>query len=107
MPPFTLVCYTWLQVRMEARWRVEAARDMIEPHVIGERFTLERLIGQGGIGEVYYGIDQHTNEPVAVKALKPHVVDDNPKLVERFRREGEALKELNHPNIVKILAVIQ
>jgi serine/threonine protein kinase len=85
----------------------EAARGMIEPHVIGERFTLERLIGQGGIGEVYYGIDQQTNQPVAVKALKPHVIEDNPKLVERFRREGEALKELNHPSIVKILAVIQ
>lgn len=80
---------------------------MIEPKVIGERFTLERLIGQGGIGEVYYGIDQQTGEPVAIKALKPHVVEDNPKLVERFRREGEALKELNHPNIVKVLAVIQ
>ncbi len=80
---------------------------MTEPQVIGDRFTLERLVGQGGIGEVYYGIDRQTNEPVAVKALKSHVIEDNPKLVERFRREGEALKELDHPNIVKILAVIQ
>lgn len=80
---------------------------MDEPHVIGSRFTLERLIGQGGIGQVYYGIDQQTHEPVAIKALKPHVVEENPKLVERFQREGEALKELDHPCIVKMLEMVE
>jgi serine/threonine protein kinase len=44
---------------------------------------------------------------VAIKALRPHVVEDDPKLIERFKREGEALKELNHPSIVKILATVE
>ncbi|MBI5958712.1 MAG: serine/threonine protein kinase [Chloroflexi bacterium] len=80
---------------------------MDNPQVIGERYTLERLIGQGGIGQVYYGHDTQTNDPVAIKALKPHTVEDNPRLLERFRREGEALKELDHPHIVKMLALVE
>ena len=80
---------------------------MDEPHVISGRFKLGEVIGQGGIGQVYYGQDLETQEPVAIKALKSHVVEQDPKLLERFRREGEALKELNHPNIVKMLAAIE
>lgn len=80
---------------------------MNEPRVIDGRFQLEHLIGQGGIGEVYYGFDVNTQEPVAIKALKSHVVEQDPKLLERFRREGAALKELDHPNIVKMLAAVE
>ena len=68
---------------------------------------MERLIGQGGIGQVYSGLDLQTNEPIAIKALKSQIVEQDPRLLERFRREGEALKELDHPNIVKMLAAIE
>ncbi len=80
---------------------------MDEPRVIGGRFALERVIGQGGMGQVYYGQDLETQKPIAVKALKTQVVEQDPKLLERFRREGAALKELDHPNIVKMLAAIE
>ena len=65
------------------------------------------LLGQGGMGNVYRGIDTQTGEPVAIKALKPEIVASNPDLVERFVREGEALRQLNHPNIVKLLAAAE
>ncbi len=80
---------------------------MNEPKIIAGRYRLERLIGEGGIGQVFYGTDLQTNEPVAIKALKSKVIEHNPNLLERFRREGEALKELDHPNIVKMLAAIE
>ena len=80
---------------------------MNEPTIIAGRYRVERLIGQGGIGQVFYGTDLQTSGPVAVKALRPNVVEKNPNLLERFRREGLALKELNHPNIVKMLAAIE
>jgi serine/threonine-protein kinase len=80
---------------------------MNEPEIIAGRYRIERVIGQGGIGQVFYGTDLHTQEPVAIKALKPHVIQENPNLLERFRREGEALKELDHPNIVKMLAAFE
>jgi serine/threonine protein kinase len=80
---------------------------MSEPQVIGGRYTLERQIGQGGIGQVFFGHDTQTNEPVAIKALKRHALEDNPRLLERFQREAAALKELDHPNIVKMLAMVE
>jgi serine/threonine protein kinase len=80
---------------------------MSQPEIIGGRYRIDRLIGQGGMGRVYYGFDMETGEPVAIKALKSSVVMRNSRLLERFRREGQALKELNHPNIVKMLAALE
>ncbi|MEO0560840.1 MAG: protein kinase [Chloroflexota bacterium] len=75
-------------------------------HKIFDRYEYKDtdVIGIGGMGTVFRGTDTTTaNTPVAIKYLKPEVVRDNPSLVDRFRREGEALSELNHPNIVKML----
>jgi predicted ATPase/Tfp pilus assembly protein PilF/predicted Ser/Thr protein kinase len=62
-----------------------------------------RFLGQGGMGSVYLGVDKLSGDPVAIKALKSDVTRRNPDLVERFRREGETLRQLDHPNIVKML----
>jgi len=74
---------------------------------IGLRYKIDKLLGQGGMGSVYLGFDTETAQPVAIKALKEAVVDLDPMLVERFEREGEALRKLNHPNIVKILDLVK
>lgn len=73
----------------------------------GARFELEYLIGEGGVGKVYKGRDTHTGQPVAIKVLRPEILLDAPDLVERFRREGELLRELHHPNIVQVLATYE
>jgi DNA-binding NarL/FixJ family response regulator len=75
--------------------------------VIANRFELGRAIGGGGAGLVSLGIDTQTGQQVAIKALRKELVAGLPELVERFRREGEALRALNHPNIVKVLATIE
>ncbi|MBI5668106.1 MAG: protein kinase [Chloroflexi bacterium] len=77
---------------------------MSKPSVIANRFEVEVLIGHGGMGDVYRGRDTLTGQPVAIKFLKPEIIAENPELVARFVREGEALRALNHPNIVKMLA---
>ncbi|MEM7346030.1 MAG: protein kinase [Chloroflexota bacterium] len=67
----------------------------------------ENLLGAGGMGTVYRGLDTQTREPVAIKILKPELTNHNPDIVERFKREGEALTRINHPNIVKMLAMTE
>jgi non-specific serine/threonine protein kinase len=44
---------------------------------------------------------------VAIKALRPETLDHRPTLLERFLREGDALRQLDHPNIVNWLDVIE
>ena len=77
---------------------------MEDSHLIAGRFELGYFIREGGVGRVYKGRDTRSGEPVAIKVLRPEVIVDAPDLVERFRREGEVLRGLNHPNIVKVLS---
>jgi serine/threonine protein kinase len=72
-----------------------------------DRFVQEELFAVGGMGTLHHGRDTNTGNIVAIKRLKPELVTHSPELVARFLREGEALQQLNHPNIVKILAMVE
>src|SRR5215475_13530633 len=71
--------------------------------LIAARYRNESLVGQGGMGTVYRAQDVQTGQTVAIKQLKPELLTADSDLLERFSREGEALRQLNHPNIVKLL----
>ncbi len=75
-----------------------------EADLIAGKYELGEQIGQGAMGTVYRGRDSLTGQPVAIKMLDRSRVANDPQLVERFRREGEALRQLSHPNIVQLLA---
>lgn len=70
--------------------------------VLGRRFRIEELLGQGGMGTVYRAIDLATNQPVAVKTLLPASQHDS-ALRRRFAREAEIIERLQHPNFVKLI----
>ena len=72
---------------------------------IGQIYKIQATLGAGGMGTVYRGIDTRDESLVAIKQLKPELAQ--PEMIERFRREGQALRNLNHPNIVKLLDTIQ
>ena len=84
---------------------------MSERQVIRGRFEIadpERdLLGRGGMGDVYRGRDLHTGDRVAIKVLRPEVVAGVPDAIARFIREGEALRELDHHNIVKMVDAVK
>ena len=71
---------------------------------LGGRFLLERdRVGGGGFADVYRATDRKTGELVAVKVLKDTVAMD-PEAIKRFRRELRLLEELQHPNVIRVLA---
>ncbi|MCL7455479.1 MAG: serine/threonine protein kinase, partial [Anaerolineae bacterium] len=78
---------------------------------IANRFEIrdpeQDLLGRGSMGDVYRATDTRTGELVAVKALDPRVVARDPGILERFVREGEALRQLDHPNIVRMVAAVE
>ncbi len=73
--------------------------------VIAGRYAIGEKIGSGGMGDVFRGIDQRTETPIAIKMLKSDLASD--EMVARFVREGEALRQLNHPHIVTLLDAVQ
>jgi Tol biopolymer transport system component len=64
---------------------------------LGEYF-LEKLIGAGGMGEVYLARDTRLGRQVAIKLL-PAGFQSDPDRLTRFKREARMLAALNHPNI--------
>ncbi len=67
-------------------------------------YKLTALLGQGGMGKVYKGVDLRTGREVAIKALIPQVsVSFNN--YRAFHREIEVTRQLLHPNIVEFIGV--
>lgn len=64
-------------------------------------FEVERLLGHGGMGEVYLARQRSLDRSVALKVLRPELLD-NPTYMSRFESEAWAAAKLNHPNIVHI-----
>ncbi len=71
-----------------------------------KHFQVGRLLGRGGMGEVYLARDTQLGRKVALKVIKPdHVRDQN--ALERFLQEARLTARFNHPHIVTIYAVGQ
>lgn len=65
-------------------------------------YKIEKVLGQGGMGSVYKGVHAKTGEPVAVKVIAS-VLADQQRFRRRFKSEYETLKQLKHPNIVRLI----
>lgn len=68
---------------------------------IADRYVVRRLLGKGGMGRVYLVDDRATGQRLALKTLLPQHVS-NERALHRFVREVQAVRQLDHPHIVKI-----
>jgi serine/threonine protein kinase len=68
---------------------------------LDEKYRLERLLGQGGMGAVYLATHLGTERYVALKLITPQFMR-NKEFVERFKREARAAGRLRHPNVVDV-----
>ena len=64
-------------------------------------FRVERLLGRGGMGSVYYGWDIKLERPVAIKTINIRY-RDNPAYAERFIKEARSMAAWRHPNILPV-----
>src|SRR5580658_2404735 len=76
----------------------------LEPGFSLGPYRIERLIGAGGMGEVYRARDTKLGREVAIKVLPPLFTSD-PERLTRFEREARMLAALNHPHIGAIYGV--
>jgi serine/threonine protein kinase len=70
--------------------------------MIGGRYRLEGLLGEGGMARVFDAFDERLERPVAVKVLRPET-ETLPGMRERFQQEARLAARLVHPNIVAVL----
>ncbi len=69
--------------------------------LLGGRYRVGALLGQGGMGAVYEGRQEGLERDVALKVLHSHLAGDK-DLISRFKREALAVATLGHPNVVQI-----
>ncbi len=70
--------------------------------LIAGRYELEKLVGSGGMSNVFRAHDRLLERTVALKILHEQYTRDE-DYVERFRREARAVAQLTHPNIVTVI----
>jgi tRNA A-37 threonylcarbamoyl transferase component Bud32/HAMP domain-containing protein len=68
--------------------------------MLGGRYELLRLVGKGGMGIVYEARDTELDEIVALKLLKPAMLEDREK-INRLKSEIRLARRITHPNVVR------
>ena len=78
--------------------------DALAPGVTLGSYRIDRLLGRGGMGEVYLALDLRLNRNVAIKVLSADMRGDSASL-ERFYREARAAASLHHSNVCTIYEI--
>jgi serine/threonine protein kinase len=63
--------------------------------IIDGRYRIDKMLGQGGMGQVFLAYDRELNKKFALKVLFPHASE---LVLKRFWVEAKALAALDHPN---------
>jgi hypothetical protein len=71
------------------------------PRVVDNKYRLEQLLGQGGMGAVYRARDMRLDRLVALKVVRAELLGDL-EARRRFRREAQIVARLQHPSIVSV-----
>ena len=70
--------------------------------VLDNRFRIDKLIGEGGMGAVYVGTQTSIDRQVAIKVIRAEIGHDA-EAVKRFHREAQVISRLQHSNIVHLV----
>jgi len=83
--------------------RQTASQKIPYSRMIG-KYRIQRVIGEGGIGTVFLCEDPETGQCCALKTLRLRSLgDDKDSSIKRLINEGNAISQLNHPNIVNFI----
>ena len=69
--------------------------------VLGGRYEILQLLGEGGMGAVYKAMDRELDRPVALKLIRPQLAS-NPSILARFKQELLLAHQVTHKNVIRI-----
>ena len=81
------------------RWEPPTAEELQQ---MMPGYTIEKLLGRGGMGAVYKGVQENLDRVVAIKILPPGVEKEDPSFAERFKNEAKLMAKLMHPAVVGV-----
>jgi serine/threonine-protein kinase len=90
----------------DARQRMLPPRLVASGTRITDRYEIDRVLGEGGMGVVYRAIDRQRNRIVAIKALHASFMGD-PDIRRRFKREAQLMLSWNHRHVARVDDVIE
>src|SRR5438445_12381339 len=67
-----------------------------------DHYRIDSLVARSGMASIFRGTDMHTGRAVAIKLPHPEMEAD-PVLFDRFQREEEIGKQMDHPGVMKVL----
>ncbi len=70
--------------------------------MLAGRYSIDELLGQGGMATVYRGTDVKLGRQVAIKIMRANLADDE-QFRSRFRQEAQSASRLAHPSVVRVL----
>lgn len=79
----------------------QAGKSDLVGQILADRYRVVRLVGEGGMGQVYEAQHVNINKRFAVKLLRPEIVS-NAEAVQRFRQEAWSASSIGHENIIEI-----
>ncbi len=81
---------------------MQAGAPALEPgDLLGSRYEILQLLGEGGMGAVYKAMDRELNRPVALKLIRPQLAA-NPSILARFKQELLLAQQITHKNVIRI-----
>jgi len=81
---------------------IQVGTPLLRPRdVLGNRYEIVQLLGEGGMGAVYSALDRELDRHVALKLIKPQLAS-NPAILARFKQELLLSRQVTHRNVVRI-----
>ena len=87
-------------VRAPSRFQAPVAA-LQNGDVLGGRYEILQLLGEGGMGAVYKAMDRELDRPVALKLIRPELAA-NPSILARFKQELLLAHQVTHKNVIRI-----
>ena len=87
--------------KLLGRNTISKSNESIKVRKVG-KYILQKELGKGSVGNVWLSFHSGLGIPVAVKILKPHLIEEDPEFLDRFIQEGRLAVSLHHKNIVRI-----